>query len=185
MEFYFGKNLWKELKDYFESAKEIIIVTPFISKHFAEYLINKYESGKKIFLITSNEKISFHQEALSKLQRRKILYIRFFVLSFLTAIFLLLSFVNLFFLIFTLIFAFLLLKFSFKKEFIIPTIIFGKDNFIHAKIYIIDRKIIIASSANFTYKGLKENYEFFTKMHDERIAEDIIKKLEKILKIKI
>jgi len=185
MEFYFGKNLWKELKDEFEKASEIIVVSPFISKHFAEYLMNKHKAGKKVLLITSDEKIGFHKEALNKLQKRKILYIRFFALSFLTALFFLLALVNLFSLIFALIFVFLLLKFGFKKEFIIPTIIFGKDNFIHAKIYIIDRRIVIASSANFTYKGLNENYEFFTKMDDEKIVENLIKKLEKILKIKI
>jgi len=185
MEFYFGKNLWKELRDKFEKANELIVISPFISKHFAEYLMNKHKSGKKILLITSDEKISFHKEALNRLQERKILYFRFFILSFLTAIFLILSLVNLFFLIFASIFAILLLKFGFKKEFVVPTIIFGKDNFIHAKIYIIDRKIIIASSANFTYKGLNENYEFFTKMDDEKVVDNLIKKLEKILKIKI
>ncbi|MEM5828469.1 MAG: phospholipase D-like domain-containing protein [Candidatus Aenigmatarchaeota archaeon] len=184
MEIYFDKSVGNILKKYFESSKEIIIVSTYLSSKLSEY-IKELSKNKKILLITSNDKSFYHQRALKNLQKIKVKYVYFLFFLILSFLFLIASFSNLLFSVFFVMFLLLLLKYGFKYEFIIPTIIFEKDRFIHAKIYIFDRKILFFSSANMTYNGFYQNYEFLIKTNDSKHIEEIIKKLENILKIKI
>ncbi|MEM5830107.1 MAG: phospholipase D-like domain-containing protein [Candidatus Aenigmatarchaeota archaeon] len=184
MDIYFEKSIGKILRKYFENSKNIVIVSTFLSSKLSEYIKN-LSKNKNILLITSNDKSFYHQKALRNLQKIKIKPLYFAIFLILSLLFFIVTLSNFLFIILFLLSLIFLFKFGLKYEFIIPVIIFNRDKFIHAKIYIFDNRILFFSSANMTYSGFYENYEFLIKIEDSKLIKEIIQKLENILKIKI
>ncbi len=50
----------------------------------------------------------------------------------------------------------------------------------HAKIFVIDDKIVFLGSANFTYSAFNTHYETVIKVEDQKAIKDIIKEVEEL-----
>ncbi len=149
--YYYGSDTYKHIDDLIERGREILIVSPYVDRYYAEKLLG-YSRGRKLYLISS----SMDPEALSMLRVTSIIWVVAY-LSLSSILLALLLYIRV---------PAALLALS-----LIPIIVGSIKNlgrkrimlkvprqFVHAKMYISD-SAAITGSANLTYKGTHRNLE--------------------------
>lgn len=189
-----------------EARERVIVMSPWISEFNAAMLLNKAKQGVNVKLYVIDD-MRNNANAILTLLEKKVLKERFINkplvkigLSLLGvwAILSVLSFILLHFLINTLtieIDAFFLLAGLvliiigvLKKNYVwISKLGDGlrvyrnlEGSTIHAKVYIVDDWVGLGS-VNFTFSGLKKNLESFIWIHDQNLAEEVLRQVEMAL----
>jgi phosphatidylserine/phosphatidylglycerophosphate/cardiolipin synthase-like enzyme len=161
-----------------ESRASLDIVSPYLSAEYARFLIRKAESGVMVRLITSSSTGRYHQLALKVLAPGPTL--RFYWLPFVVG---LLGLVVMFLLGYplaaVLVFGVCVVAAIFARR--QPArgihtlqVKMQPREFVHVKLYIIDGRIAVAGSANFTFSGMNHNVERVeVKESTEEVAPEI------------
>ncbi len=179
IEVVFGKGIGHVIEDLLmHASKRIWIMSPWISEKYADFLISKKNKGLEVKVFTSdNFRIESHKRAVKKLFNVRYEWnkITIFVLIAYLSILIVLSFlITPAFLVFSILAA--PAKKWLKKtnvEKIIDVEIFDNiASLTHAKIYVIDDKVVIAS-ANLTESGFYKNLEAATIIRDEEVVKNI------------
>ncbi len=149
--YYYGSDTYKHIDELIERGREVLIVSPYVDRYYAEKLLG-YSKGRKLYLISS----SMDSEALGLLQGTSSIWAVAY-LSLSSVLLALLLYIRV---------PDALLTIS-----LIPIIVgmvknMGRNRvmlkvpkqFVHAKMYISD-SAAITGSANLTYKGTHKNLE--------------------------
>ncbi len=161
VEHYTGRSSYKIVERMMRSSKELMVISPFVDQHYAEFL-RDISANKKILLLSSSI-----DKAAAKALRRKSRPFTFLLIS---LILVMLNFSEFYvhiisipmilatiFLIF--VFAVFLLRGSSNVYLRHP------KGFVHMKLYLSESEAI-QSSANLTYSGMHSNVEHIEVFHD-------------------
>ena len=149
--YYYGSDTYKHIDDLIERGREILIVSPYVDRYYAQRLLG-YSKGRRLYLISS----SMDPEALSLLQGTSSIWAVAY-LSLSSVLLALLLYIRV---------PEMLLALSLTPIIVGSIKNLGRKRimlkvpkqFVHAKMYISD-STAITGSANLTYKGTHKNLE--------------------------
>ena len=149
--YYYGSDTYKHIDDLIERGREILMVSPYVDRYYAEKLL-EYSKGRRLYLISS----SMDSEALRLLQGTSSIW----AIAYLSLSSILLALL-----------LYIRVPSTLLALSLIPIIVGSIKNlgrkrimlkvpkqFVHAKMYISD-STAITGSANLTYKGTHRNLE--------------------------
>ena len=155
-----GSNSYKLIEELFKKSTELMIISPFISKDYANLLLN-YSQSKRVRIILSNSKSNMAALEVLNIKTNVNGSIKLFLFLFiLLSVSIILNFTATS--LFLLIFIILLLIYIINKKKSKGSnlhIKVPKGKFVHEKLYI-GNNYAIAGSANLTYSGMHKNIEY-------------------------
>lgn len=167
---YSGRDCHRYIDKLILDGKDIRIVSPYVDKYYAEFLLNNVGS-KRVRIISSSMSLEANQ-ILSKNNSRRIFYAAIVVILGVDY----LAYMYLKFLMFVIIILFSVVAayFSFEalKSEKVKIFVRKPEGFVHAKLYISEKEAI-HGSANFTYNGTHSNIEHI----------EVVKDMERVIKL--
>lgn len=162
-----------------ESKESLDVVSPYLSAEYARLLVRKAESGVIVRLITSSWTGRYHQQALGVLAPGPTL--RFYWPPFVAGLLglVILSVLG-YFPLGILVLAGCVVAAIFAKRQPVRSIHtlqvkMQPREFVHVKLYIVDRRVAVAGSANLTFSGMNSNVERVeVKESPEEVAQEIV-----------
>lgn len=163
---YSGKSSYRYVERLIEKGRDILIISPYIDRHYAQFLISK--SRRRRFHILCS---SVNDDVLGMLEgRKRLAWLAVGILGILVVDILVLEISRVLGYLFFAFALFILIWFYYKKPSHITVKVPG--SFVHAKMYLSEKEAI-RGSANLTYPGMHSNVEHIEVIRDAEEVEGL------------